>query len=81
MAWAGTNLDYDTNEVSDVYGPFRSRDEALARIREHAEAEFEEVKEKDPDAEMIDTLDEDGSIEILFGENDGCLYQVLEMEP
>lgn len=79
--WAGTNLDYETGEVSDVYGPFKTHEEAIARIKAHAESEFEEIQEEDSNAELNDMLDEDGTIEVLFGEDNGCLYQVFEMQP
>lgn len=73
-----TNLDYAESEVSDVYGPFKTEAEAAAKMREMAEAEFEELKEKHDDAEMFD--DEPGEIEIVFDEEDGCLYQVKEIQ-
>lgn len=80
--WAVTNLDYAMNEVTDVYGPFDTQAEALEFARDHAQKEFARQSAKYDDSEIIDTLSDDGAIEVLFdADNDnGCLYQVLEME-
>ena len=73
-----TNLDYAEDSVSDVYGPFKTEAEAEAKMRGLALSEFEEVKGEHDDAEIFD--DVPGEVEIVFGENDGCLYQVLEVK-
>jgi hypothetical protein len=83
--WAGTNFDYETEAVSNVYGPFKSQEQAVEVIRRYAESEFEDLKAKWPDARLTDTLDDDvdqPGIEITFDDDheDGCFYQVLAME-
>jgi hypothetical protein len=81
--FAGTNFDYETSEVSDVYGPFKTEAEAIKRVRDHAQAEFDEVKAEFDDAKMIDELETNGFVEITFDDENenGCLYQVVEMTP
>lgn len=73
-----TNTDYAEDGVSNVYGPFDTKDAALDRMTKLANAEFEQIEEKFDDAELID--DKPGEIEIFYDEDDGCLYQVLPLE-
>lgn len=77
-----TNYDYEDESVSNVYGPFKTRDEAQKRMEEMASAEFERLKNNPMtlDVEMFD--DEPGEVEIVYDQDNdnGCLYQVLEVE-
>jgi len=83
MAWAATNFDYQTDEVSHVYGPYSSRGAAIQATRQRAEAEFCELQEKFDDADLTDDLNDNGTLEITFDDDNenGCFYQVIEMTP
>ncbi len=80
--WVITNTDYETGDVSDVYGPFNQEIEAKATAKEMAENEFDDIKGEFEDAQLNDNMAEDGTIEITFDEpnQNGCLYQVLKVQ-
>jgi len=81
--WAGTNFDYETDAVTDVYGPFDTKLQAVDAIRQRAESEFEVLSKSWKDAKIFDTLEAEGTLEITFDDanDNGYLYQIMEMEP
>jgi hypothetical protein len=80
--WISTTFDYESDAVTDVYGPFNSKREAIDAVRSMARSEFEVLQKAWDDAELTDTLEDDASLEITFDDpnDNGCFYQVLELK-